>query len=121
MNPVAEMEEDFSVRRARLIAQIAQQRGELAAAYQNLERPIHYAEYGMRGFGFLRQNPWIFMAVPAVVSIAGTLLGSRKGKGKTATAVAAPVQQQKQKPLRKWAGYAWELFQLYRRVRPYFL
>ena len=50
--------EDFSERRGLLSAEIARQRGELAEAYRNLEKPIHYAEYGLRGFGFLRKNPW---------------------------------------------------------------
>ena len=53
--------ENFAERRGILSAQIARQRGELAEAYRNIEKPIHYAEYGMRGFGFLRKNPWVFV------------------------------------------------------------
>ena len=109
-------------RRSLLAAQIARQRGELAQAYRNIEKPIHYAEYGLRGFGFLRKNPWVFAAAPAVVSIASTLFGLRKKNS------AKPVTRQKQsheKP-RGWSGHAvrlgrhgWKIYRLYRRVRAY--
>jgi len=116
-------DEDFATRRVLLSAEIARQRGELAQAYQNLAKPIHYAENGMRAFGFLRQNPWVFMAVPSVLSILSTVFGWRKQKA------IKPAQQQAAAPkptgikgkLTTWGGYAWQLVQLYRRVRPYFL
>src|SRR5471030_1533696 len=82
-------ENDFITHRAQIVAEIARQRGELAAAYRDLEKPIRYTEYGMRGFGFLRSNPWIFVAVPAVFSVASNLLGlgrkpsSRPAHGRT--------------------------------------
>src|ERR1700761_6037609 len=62
-------------RRVELSAEIAKQRRELARAYQALERPIHYAEYGLRGFGFLRKNPWVLTVVPAALSISSTAFG----------------------------------------------
>ena len=116
--------ESFADRRVRLAAEIARQRTELAYTYRNLERPIHYAEYGLRGFGFLRKNSWVFMAAPAVVSIASTLLGLRKAK----SSKPAPRQRQSIKDQPKgwkkhvvtWGGHGWRLFKLYRRVRRYF-
>src|SRR5476649_1650962 len=116
--------ENFAERRGLLAAQIARQRGELAEAYRNLERPLHYAEYGMRGFGFLRKNPWVFAAAPAVVSIASTLFGLKKKK----SSKSAPRQRQgiENQP-KGWKRHVvsvgrngWLLFQLYRRIRTYF-
>ena len=117
-------DDDFATRRRILSANIARQRGELFEAYKNLEKPIHYAEYGLRGFGFLRKNPWVFVAVPAVFSMASTLLGF----GKKKSARISPSQQQGieyrpkgiGKHVVKLGGYGWKLFQFYRRVRPYF-
>jgi len=117
--------EDFAERRRHLIAQIARQRGELAEAYRNLEKPIHYAEYGMRGFGFLRKNPWVVVAVPAVFSAASTLLGLRKKKSPK----PAPVERENvetrptgwTKHVVTWGGHGWRLYKLYRRLRPHFL
>lgn len=80
--------EDFAARRAELAAQIARQRGELFSAYQELEKPIRYTEYGMRAFGFVRQNPWLLTAVPAVFSLAFNFAGGR-GKRKPSPALAA--------------------------------
>lgn len=114
----AEIEEDFATRRRHLTAQIARQRGELAQAFKNLEKPIHYAEYGMRGFGFLRSNPWIFAAVPAVFSIVSNLFGSKK-RGSIQSQPPKGIIGKVKRPVSKVAGYAWELFQLYRRVRQY--
>ena len=117
--------EDFAERRGLLVAQIARQRGELAEAYRNLEKPIHYAEYGMRGFGFLRKNPWVIVTVPAVFSIASTLLGLRKKK----SSAPPPVQRQSienepkgfKKHLVTWGGHGWRLYKLYRQLRRHFL
>ena len=72
---MSEPGESMDQRRAHLAAQIARQRGELAAAYRNLAKPIQYAEYGVRGFGFLRANPWVLTLVPALVSITSTVVG----------------------------------------------
>lgn len=117
--------ENLSERRGLLAAEIARQRGELAEAYRNIEKPIHYAEYGLRGFGFVRKNPWVFVAVPAVLSVASTLLGLRKKKSPE----PSPVQRQNienqtkgwKKHALTWGGHGWRLYKLYRRIRPYFL
>jgi hypothetical protein len=117
-------QETFAQRRSHLAAQISRQRGELAEAYRNLEKPIHYAEYGLRGFGFLRKNPWVFVAVPAVFKVASTLIGLKTKKSPK----PAPKQRQSVEPPPKgwkkhavtWGGHGWKLFQLYRRVRHYF-
>jgi len=114
-------QDDFTTRRARLAAESARQRVELGQAYRNLEKPIHYAEYGMRGFGFLRQNPWVFMAVPALFSILRTAFGSRKKK----PSQPSPAQEQNlhveknKRPIQVWASRAWQVYQLYRRARSF--
>jgi hypothetical protein len=115
--------ENFAERRGLLAAQIARQRGELAEAYRNLEKPIHYAEYGMRGFGFLRKNPWVFVAVPAVFNLTSTLLGLKKKKS------LKPAPSRRQSLENKPGGWkkhvvtlgqnGWRLYQLYRRIRTY--
>jgi len=117
--------ENFAERRGLLAVQIARQRGELAEAYRNLEKPIHYAEYGMRGFGFLRKNPWFFVALPAVLSMASTFFGLRKKK----SVPPPPSQPQSvEGPPKgflghaaKWSGHGWQLYKFYRRIRRYFL
>jgi hypothetical protein len=119
--------ETFAARRERLAAEIERQRVELVHAYRNLEKPVHYAEYGLRGFGFLRKNAWVFTAVPAVLSIGSTLLGLKK----IASLKGSPRQRQSMEPrvrvkgLRgtalKFAGHGWRLFKIYRRVRPFFV
>src|SRR5471030_73291 len=88
-------ENDFITHRAQIVAEIARQRGELAQAYRQLEKPIRYTEYGMKGFGFIRQNPWIMTAAPALLgslpsifSLVSSAFGWRKKKK------AAPVQRQ---------------------------
>ena len=120
-------EEDSAARRLRLAAQIARQRAEFSEAYARLEKPIRYTEYGLRGFGFLRSNPWILAAVPAAASIIKTLWGSTPKKKKSPsepqplkTQVAAPELTGLKKTVVTWAGHGWRLFQLYRRIRPYF-
>jgi hypothetical protein len=116
--------ENFAERRGLLAAEIARQRGELAEAYRNLEKPIHYAEYGLRGFGFLRKNSWVFVAVPAVFSIASTVLGLKKKK--SSKPMPSPRQGMEARPKGilghavKWGGHGWKAFQFYRRVRRYF-
>jgi len=116
--------ESFADRRVRLAAEIARQRTELAYTYRNLERPIHYAEYGLRGFGFLRKNSWVFMAAPAVVSIASTLFGLSKAK--SSPRLSRRQRRSLEAEVRpkgllghamKWGGHGWKLFRLYRRIR----
>ena len=123
MNPP---EKDFAERRSRLAAQIARQRSEFSAAYAKLAEPIRYTEYGLRGFGFLRSNPWIFAAVPAAVSIIKTLWGSRPGRKKNSIESSSRQTQggsRQSTGFRKTVGtvvgHGWNLFQLYRRIRSY--
>jgi hypothetical protein len=110
--------DDYATRRAELADQIARQRGQLASAYRDLEKPIQYTEYGLRTVSFFRQNPWIFVAVPAAVNLASSLFGLRRKPAK-----ASQTQQQTKRKgvISTCAGGAWQLFQLYRRVRPFFL
>ena len=117
--------ESLAERRALLTAQIALQRGALAEAYRNLAKPIQYGENAMRGFGFLRENSWVFVAVPAVFSVASSLLGLRKKKP------AKPSLRQRQEMegrpkgfvghAVRWGGHGWRLFRLYRRLRHFLL
>ena len=115
--------ENFAERRGLLAAQIARQRMELAEAYLNIEKPIHYVEYGMNGLGFLRKNPWIFLALPAVLSTASTLLGLRKKKSSKPVERHCAKNQPKgwTKHVATWGGHGWRLYKIYRRIRPYFL
>jgi len=105
-------EEVFEIRRARLAGQIARQRGELAEAYQKLEKPIRYTEYGMRGFGFMRQNPWVVAAVPIVFNFASSFFGWKKEKS-SSSPKGGRVRQVASAAVR----HSWNLYQLYRRVR----
>jgi len=115
-------EESFIEKRARLAAEISRQRGELSDAYLKLEKPIRYTEYGMRGFGFLRQNPWVVAAVPAVFSLVSSFFGGKK-KGKSAPSAEMSQSQDKSKlgkakqVLAAGVRHGWQLYQLYRRVR----
>lgn len=116
-------EEDFAARRAHLAAQIARQRGELAEAYLKLEKPIRYTEYGMRGFGLLRQNPWIIAAVPAVFSLISSGFGWKKSKSSPSPANPPSTARSKlaraKHVVATGVHHGWRLYQLYRRVRTY--
>src|SRR5271167_3468553 len=111
--------EEFAERRRQLAARISRQRTEFSEAYARLEQPIHYAEYGMRGFGFLRSNPWIFALIPAVVSAATFYFNWRRNKSAPPEVEAGP------KPARgffkTWFGRAAGAYQFYRRMKPFFL
>ena len=114
---------EYGERRARLALEIARQRTELVVAYRNLEKPIHYAEVGLRGVSFLRQNQWIFMAAPTVVSLVFSIFGLRKGKAPRLPGAAREIPnpaEGKRGLLRSVAGRAYQAYQLYRRVRPFF-
>jgi hypothetical protein len=116
-------------RRQVLVAQIESQRLELAQAYRQLEKPIHYGEQALKGFGFLRRNPWIAMAAPGITSLLFSGVGLLLRRGKPSVK-EAPVTRERiiealkaeeartKKPLRKWFGYAIKAFQLYRKFRP---
>jgi hypothetical protein len=111
--------DDFTTRRDRLVAEIARQRGELAQAYLHLEKPIHYAEYGMRGFGFIRKNPWIFAAAPALLSIAKIVFWGKKKKSSKLSPTRERAHAENKKPLQTWIRRGWQLYQLYRRARAF--
>ncbi len=124
--------ESLEERRRALAAEIARQRGDLARAYHDLEKPIHYAEYGMRGLGFFRKNAWIFVAAPTVLNIATTLFGlTRKKKAPKIAPLArqqvpipgdAAIRPHNWTDLAVVAGRnAVRLYHLYRRIRPYLL
>ncbi len=129
--------ETLSEKRQRLAAQIARQRGELARAYDNLQRPVHYTEYAMRGFGFVRENPWVFSVVPAVVTITATIVGLVRNKPVPAPKrgrgwlpfTREPEREREAAAARKakgllghaatWAGRGWKLFRTYRKYRKF--
>jgi hypothetical protein len=118
-------------RRQTLIAQIESQRLELTQAYRQLEKPIHYGEQALKGFGFLRRNPWVAMAAPGAVGLLFSGVGSlfRRAKPKPRIepldrehiiAALRADEAKAKKPVRKMLGYAMTAFQLYRRFRPLF-
>jgi hypothetical protein len=122
----------FEERRHHLAAEIARQRGDLAQAYHNLAKPIHYAEYGLRGFGFLRKNPWVLTVVPAVFSISSTVIGLIRGQQPAKSKLTRGSQRQrldreieKEKPrgifghALHYGAHGVRLFKLYRRFRRY--
>lgn len=114
---MTDRKEDYAARRAQLSAQITLQRAELGQAWEQLKTPIHYTETGIRAFAFLRNNSWIFAAIPAVFSITSFFFGRKKNK-------VAPVQTHSaEKPdkgfFRKMVGHATNAFHFYRRVKPF--
>jgi hypothetical protein len=120
--------ESIQERRVRLAGEIARQRGELNEAYFKLKQPFRITEQGIRGFNFLRQNSWIFTAVPAALSIGSTLWGLRKPKPAPKSLFRQRERLEEEKPVKgllghalKWGGHGFRLFKLYRRVRPFFL
>jgi hypothetical protein len=132
------MSESLKERHARLAADIARQRGELAGAYENLAKPLQYTEYAMRGVGILRQNPWILSVIPAATSVISLGIGLiRKpsvkgargfGKGKFFSREAKQdIERDVERGAKlglgalalKWGGRGWKLFRLYGRLRKY--
>jgi hypothetical protein len=128
--------ESADQRRAHLIAEIARQRGEFSVAYRNIGKPIQYFEYGMRGFGFLRQNPWVLSVVPAVFTISSAIVGMTRApkaepklsmieKLKRATTAkrAEKVERKAEKSLLghafHWGGRGLKLYRLYKKVRKF--
>jgi hypothetical protein len=132
--------ETLAGKQQRLAADIARQRTQFAAAYRDIAKPILYTEYGLRGMGFLRQNPWLLTIVPASLSTTTSLIAiirnfipakaaTKKAKwfGRAQREVERDVQRNEKRGkksladnARKWAGHGWKAFQLYRRVRKYF-
>ena len=129
--------ESLTEKQRRLSADIARQRTEFTQAYRNIEKPIFYTQQAMRGFGFLRQNPWVLSVVPATFSIVSSLVGMIRNKpgkvlprrgGWLARDAERDMErgaERKSKSLAghlvKWGGHGWKLFGLYRRLRKYFL
>jgi hypothetical protein len=121
--------ESIDQRRARLAADIARQRGEFGAAFRNLERPIHYTENAMRGFGFLRENAWIFSAVSTSLTVTSTVMGLfGLGKGKPSALTTAQRKrlselERERLPkgfagkVMKWGGHGFRAFKIYRRIK----
>lgn len=109
-------EPEYEERRAQLAIMIARQRGELASAYRDLAKPLHYVEKGMNGLSFLRNNPWIFAAAPAAFSLISSFFGRKKSRSYREPAEAPP----KRSVIGKVVNGGVQLFQLYRRVRPFF-
>ena len=120
---------DLFLRRQTLIAQIESQRMELTQAYRQLEKPIHLGEQALKGFGFLRRNPWVAMAAPSAAGLVFSGIGYLLRGGKTKPKME-PIDREQiiaalraeeakaKKPARKLLGYAFKAFQLYRRFRP---
>ncbi len=125
--------ESIDQRRARLTADIARQRGDLATAYRNLHKPIELGESGQRAFGFLRQNAWIFTAVPASINVITFLFGVKEmvtGKSAAKAAAAKERKAAEREFERKrskslvdhalhWGGHGWRVYKIYNRIKKY--
>jgi hypothetical protein len=123
-----------SEHRQELSDQIARQRTELTLAYRDLTKPFQYTETGIAGLKALRKNGWLLALAPSAVSLIFTFFGwEKKGKGRPgllgrfgrkARGEAAGIERdevaQIKKPLSRWGKRAWSLFQVYRKVRPFF-
>ena len=129
---MSDARESLADKQRRLAADIARQRSQFAQAYRDIERPVHYGEQALRGLGFIRQNAWIFTAVPATLSITTTIINLLRNKpakasskrGKWFARDAEREVRRESKSLAghflKWGGHGWRLFRLYRRVRKFF-
>ncbi len=127
--------ESPSQKRARLTAEIARQRTQLAAAYRDIAKPVLYTEYGLRGMGFLRQNPWILTIIPAGLSSTTSALAifryflPGKTEPKKAKWFGRAERETEREAKRgkksftdhavKWGRHGWKAFRLYRRFRKF--
>ncbi len=125
--------ESLDQRRARLAADISRQRADLAAAYRNLHKPIEMGESGLRALGFMRQNAWIFTAIPASLNLVTFLFGVRdliSGKSAVKAAAAKEKRAVEREIERKapksllghaahWGGHGWRAYKIYRRIKKY--
>ena len=124
--------ESLAEKQRRLAADIARQRGQLAAAYRDLAKPILYTEYGLRGFGFLRQNPWVLTIVPAAFSTTTAVVSlvrnlktpktvPRKFKwfGREAEKEARRESKGIASHFFKWGGRGWRIFRLVHKIRKF--
>ena len=121
-------------RRQELSEKIARERTEMGVAYRGLAKPFQLTETGITAFKAVRKNSWLIALAPTAVNLAFSFFGwEKKGKpsllgqfrrkaGSTSEEVreAEKLGSKGRKPLRRWAGRAWSLFQLYRKFRPYF-
>ena len=128
--------ETLAEKQRRLAADIARQRTQLAGAYRDIAKPILYTEYGLRGMGFLRSNPWILTIIPAslstttsLIAIVKTLIGGKaapkkaKWFGQAEREAKRDVKRGKKTitdNLLKWGNHGWKAFGIYRRVRKFF-
>jgi hypothetical protein len=131
--------ETLAEKQRRLAGDIARQRMQLAGAYRDIAKPILYTEYGLRGMGFLRSNPWILTIIPASLStttsllaIVKTLMGGKAlpkktkwfgGAGRSAEREVERDAKRGSKTLGQnllhWSGHGWKAYKIYRRVRKF--
>jgi len=127
--------ESLGEKQRRLAGDIARQRTQLAVAYRDIAKPVLYTEYGLRGMGFLRQNPWILTIVPAslstTTSVIALLRNFTSGKAapkKSGWFVRAKREVEREEKrgkkrltdhLLKWGGHGWKAFRFYRRLRKF--
>ena len=132
--------ETLAEKQRRLAGDIARQRTQLAGAYRDIAKPILYTEYGLRGMGFLRSNPWILTIIPASLSTTTSVLAIIRafttgkalpkkakwfgGAGRDAEReVERDVKRGKKtiaENLIKWGRHGVKAFSIYRRVRKFF-
>jgi hypothetical protein len=124
----------LDAKRKELSEKIARERAEMTVAYRGLAKPFQYTDTGIAAIKTLRKNTWLIALAPAAVNLAFSFFGwEKKGKPgllgrfsrKTASAGAAreeaeEVIKKSRKPITRLAGHAWKLFQVYRKVRPFF-
>jgi len=135
--------ETLAEKQRRLASDIARQRTQLAGAYRDIAKPILYTEYGLRGMGFLRSNPWILTIIPASLStttsllaIVKTLMGGKalpkkaKWFGNTERKAEREIERDAARDVKRgkktlsqhllhWGGHGWKAYKLYRRVRKF--
>ena len=131
--------ETLAEKQRRLAGDIARQRTQLAGAYRDIAKPILYTEYGLRGMGFLRSNPWILTIIPASLSTTTSVLAIIRAftsgkplpkKAKWFGSAERDAEREAERDVKrgkktiadkllKWSGHGWRLFRIYRRVRKY--
>ncbi len=132
------MSRNFAERREQLARQIAGQRRELAEAYRDLGKPLHYTQVAVKGVQVLQKNAWLIGLAPTAVSLVFAFLGWQKPekpkrglfnfwkkKGPEPTEAEAAAELESKLPrrarplLRQLLGHGVTAFKIYRRVRPY--
>ena len=121
--------DELAQKRHELAAKIARQRDEFTVAYRNIAKPIEYGEHALKGFGFLRANPWVFSVVPAVFTITSAVVGivrnkpavakSRSffSKAKEEEKIARKAPKSLMGHAMKWSGHGWKAYKLYRKFK----